>query len=254
MALFTDGPISSIDDLAAQDSQLLEMAVNEGIDLNRKLALAQTEIGLEVQAMLSDLSFVERPLWLEPTPDLASIAVTPALKLWHTFRTLELVYSDAYNSQLNDRYSGKRDQFHERVKWARSEVAHAGIGVVWKPVAQAQTPSVTALPGTLPDGTYFVTAAWLNDAGEEGASAPPAVITTWGTTFQVEAGTPPRNAIGWNVYVGESAPSMYLQNTAPLAAGETRRQDLAVVKAGQVAGSGQAPAFLKPLPHILRRG
>src|SRR5690348_14296822 len=117
MALFTDGTISSIEDLAAQDSQLLEMAVTEGIELNRKLALAQTEIGLEVQGMLGDLSFVDRPFWLDATQDLASVAVTPALKLLHTFRTLELIYSDACNSQLNDRYSGKRDQFHQRVKW-----------------------------------------------------------------------------------------------------------------------------------------
>ena len=41
------------------------------------------------------------------------VVVTPPLKLWHTFRTLEMVYGDAYNSQLNDRYAGKRDEFHE---------------------------------------------------------------------------------------------------------------------------------------------
>ena len=33
MALFTDGPASSIEDLAAQDSQVLNVASSEGIDL-----------------------------------------------------------------------------------------------------------------------------------------------------------------------------------------------------------------------------
>ena len=43
MALFMDGPISNIDDLAGQDSQLLDVANVEGIDVTRKLALAQDE-------------------------------------------------------------------------------------------------------------------------------------------------------------------------------------------------------------------
>ena len=52
--------------------------------------------------------------WLPPPAGCENVVVTPALKLWHTYRALEMVYGDAYNSQLNDRYAGKRDQFHER--------------------------------------------------------------------------------------------------------------------------------------------
>ena len=36
MALFTDGPISCIEDLTAQDSQLLNVASVEGIDMTQK--------------------------------------------------------------------------------------------------------------------------------------------------------------------------------------------------------------------------
>ena len=45
MALFTDGPASNIEDLTAQDSQLSERGELEGIDVTRKLALAQEESG-----------------------------------------------------------------------------------------------------------------------------------------------------------------------------------------------------------------
>ncbi len=50
--------------------------------------------------------------------DPGRVVVTPPLKLWHMFLSLEMVYRDAYNSQLNDRYAGKRDEFHGMVKWA----------------------------------------------------------------------------------------------------------------------------------------
>src|SRR5664279_3386892 len=112
MALFIDGPVSSVDDLAAQDSQLLDVANVEGIDVTQKLALAQDELALELNALLTRLGYTGQFFWLAPQPDIGSVVVTPALKLWHTFCSLEMVYSEAYNSQLNDRYAGKRDQFH----------------------------------------------------------------------------------------------------------------------------------------------
>ena len=52
MALFTDGPVSSIEDLKGQDTQLLDVASVEGIDVTRKLALAQEEIAVELAALL----------------------------------------------------------------------------------------------------------------------------------------------------------------------------------------------------------
>src|SRR6185369_8888666 len=98
MALFTDGPVSSILDLTARDTQLLNVAVAEGIDVTQKLALAQDELALELGALLSRASAGES-LWA-PQPDIGSVVVTPPLKLWHTLRTLELFYADAYCSQL----------------------------------------------------------------------------------------------------------------------------------------------------------
>jgi hypothetical protein len=253
MALFTDGPAASMEDLTAHDSQLLDVASVEGIDVAQKLALAQDELALELDALLTRLSYVDQLFWLAPQPGLGSVVVTPALKLWHTFRSLEMVYSDAYNNQLNDRYAGKRDQFHVRAKWAYETLVAAGIGVASVP------PTVTAAaapaPGTpLPVGTYYVTVAWVNAGGEDGASAIPATIATMGSSLLVHpADAPPRTAAGWNVYVGTGPDSTALQNGSPIAIGQRWLQP-ATLAAGRPPGTGQLPSYLKPVPRMIQRG
>lgn len=254
MALFTDGPASSFDDLVAQDSQLLVIASSEVIDVSRKLRLAQEELGVELATMLAKLSFVDQPFCLAPKPSLNSVVVTPALKLWHTYRTLEMVYKDAYNSQLNDRYAGKRDQFHVMAEWASEKLMQVGIGVALRPVPQAATPQVAATPGALPDGVYYVSAAWLNDSDEEGASAVPAVIAISQSSLQVQLGTPPEGMAGWNVFLGDAPESMFLQNATPIGCGEMWQQPAVLVTAGKTPGSGQEPTYLKPIPRVLQRG
>src|SRR5690242_14119693 len=107
MALFTDGPLSGIQDLSAYDSQLLDLASAESIDLTRKLAAAQDDLAVELSVLLANLKFPQQPSWLTPRPDLANVVVTHPLKLWHIYLSLEMVYRDAYNSELNDRYAGK---------------------------------------------------------------------------------------------------------------------------------------------------
>jgi hypothetical protein len=170
-----------------------------------------------------------------------------------------MVYSDAYNSQLNDRYAGKRDQFHLSAKWAYETLVAAGIGVASAPVPRAAMPTVTAAaappPGTpLPDGTYYVTMAWVNAGGEDGASALPATIATTGSSLLVQpAGAPPKTAAGWNVYVGSGPDSMARQNRSPIAIGQTWLQP-APVAAGRQPGPGQLPSYLKPVPRMIQRG
>src|SRR5260370_38697126 len=134
MALFTDGSVSSILDLTARDTQLLNVSVAEGIDVTQKLALAQDELALEIGTLLTRLTYVDQAFWLAPQPDLGSVVVTPALKLWHTLRSLELVYADAYNNQLNDRYAGKRDQFHAMADSAYEKLIQIGLGIPANPV------------------------------------------------------------------------------------------------------------------------
>jgi hypothetical protein len=174
--------------------------------------------------------------------------------MWHTFRTLETVYRDAYNNALNDRYAGKRDAFHEMARWAREKLILLGLGMAWNPVPRAATPAVAPAQGSLAAGTYYVTMAWVNSAGEEGASATPAVATTTGGTVAVQPGAAPQGATGWNAYLGVSADSMTLQNTSLLGPAQSWTQPPALTTAGRRAGSGQAPSYLWPAPRILQRG
>jgi hypothetical protein len=240
MALFTDGPVSEMEDLAAQDTQLMEMANTEGIDVTLKITLAQEELAVELETM-------ERNLARETV-------VTPALKLWHTFRALEMVYQDAYNAQLNDRYKGKRDQFGELRQWARERVRSQGVGVAADPVARAATPEAIGVGGYLGGGTYYVTLAWVNRRGQEGASAAPAVMMLEGGTLLVRPQNAPSNATGWNVYVGTAPDAMVRQNPVVLATGDTWLQPATLLTRGTLAGTGQEPDYLKALPRILERG
>jgi hypothetical protein len=254
MALFTDGPVSSIEDLTGQDSQLLEVANAEGIDVTQKLALARDELAVELGTLLTRLSSLEQPFWYSASLNLASVVVTPALKLWHTFRALEMVYRDAYNSQLNDRYAGKRDQFHEMAQWAHEKLIQTGIGIAPDPVPQAATPDVATAQGNLPDGTYYATMSWINGAGEEGACAAPAAILIAGGTLLVRPGQAPKTATGWNVYVGAAPNAMLLQNASPIAVGQIWLQPDTVNTAGRAPGTGQSPSYARPVPRVIPRG
>jgi hypothetical protein len=259
MALFTDGPPSTIEELAALDSQLLNVAHVEGIDVTQKLILAQTELSLELFSLLTDNSYYGQWLWvMTPRPKLDTVVVTPPLKLWHSYRTLEMVYSDAYNSQLNDRYAGKRDQFHEMAKRAHEKLREMGLGVALAPVPGAAPPTVvTVQPASgsnLPDGTYFVAISWTNAAGEDGAASEPSAVTTASSTFLVEGGSPPSPVTGYNVYAGTSPNSLNLQNAAPVPAGESWIQPGVLSTAGQPAGTGQKPNYFRPIPRVIQRG
>ena len=256
MALFTDGLVSSMDDLSAQDSQLLDVSAAENIDVTQKLALAQEEIALGLDALLAGTSYPDQSLWLSPRTGVHRVVVTPALRLWHTYRALEMVYADAYNNQLNDRYAGKRDQFHSMASWAYDKLVRIGTGVVLDPIRKAVMPTVTAFAGAapLPDSTYYATIAWTNQAGEEGASALPNTVSTVGQTLMVQPIDAPKNAAGWNVYVGVDSDSMFRQNGAPLATAQTWTQPAPLAAMGPRAGQGQTPNFVKPVPRLLQRG
>jgi hypothetical protein len=254
MALFTDGHPSSIEFMAGLDSQLLNVASAEAIDVRRKVELAYEEVGLDLNALLKRADIAERPMWAVVQPKLNDVVVTTALKLWHAYRTLELVYADAYNSQLNDRYQGKSKQFHEMAVSYRERLIDAGTGMVSIPVPQTMTPALMTAPGSLPDDIYYATASWVNRVGEEGASASPAAIATASSSFSALLGPAPANATGWNVYVGTDPDGMTLQNSSPLDVGVAWVQPVWISATGRRPGCGQAPNYVQALPRIIQRG
>ena len=264
MALFTDVSISTLDQLAAQDTAVLDVASTEGIDAGAKAVLAQEELGVELTAMLSrsPFSLTTPSAWWPGsslTPQsvvrLSNIAVTPPLRLWHTFRTLALIYRDAYNNQLNDRYLGKWNAYSDLAKWASGMLLQTGVGIVADPISIAASPQVDLLSGTLPASTYFVQIAWVNARGEEGMASPVASVSAPDQHFlRVAANNPPTNVVAWNVYAGTSVDAIMLQNVLPISAGQAWLIAPSGLVSGTIPGNGQDPNYFRQLPRYLQRG
>ncbi|MEK7406853.1 MAG: hypothetical protein AAB225_17390 [Acidobacteriota bacterium] len=242
MALFTDGGISTIDDLLAYESSILEVARTEGIDLAVKLELAQDELGIELTRFLVQEA--------GSGTGLENVVVTEPLQKWHTFQALGLVYRDAYNSQLNDRHLAKWKEWGQRAKWASTMLFDSGVGVVDDPVPKAELPELGSSAGPLAAATYYVRAAWLNGEGEEGCPSELAILTAAdGHRLTAQAVNPPAVVRTWNLYAGFSHADTTLQTEAPLGPGAIWVESDSGLRQGRKAGSGQAPDY-----YILRGG
>lgn len=243
MALFTDGIILAVDDLTAHDSGILNVASAEGIDLTRKLELAQEELAMELSILLGS------------GDGLRSLVVTAAIRLWHAFHTLELVYRDAYSNQLNERYGRKRDQYAGLAQWAMQKVIDGGVGVSLNPVPKAEPAALTHFPGQQQGATYYVCTSWLSATGEEGAAGEwRAISVPDGNVLSVRPVNLPASATGWNVFVGLSPDSMTRQNDSVLVPAEAWLQVSAVTGTGAAPGGGQTADTIRTFPRILQRG
>lgn len=262
MALFTDGTISTLEDLAAQDTTVLNFASAEGIDLTAKSALAQEELGLELTSSFLRMGAYDARLGSFGSPSvfpnqlrLENIVVTSPLRLWHTFRTLALAYGDAYNSQLNDRYFGKWKEYRERSKWALEMLYQIGVGFVWDPIPAAAAPFLSSIPGPLVAATYYAAVTWINGTGEEGkVGAVASLVKPDGALLRATPADHPVNASWWNIYAAISPDALALQNATPLDASQSWIEPLTGLVPGRRAGNGQQPSFLRALPRTLQRG
>src|SRR5437588_12654524 len=193
--LFTDSPAIAPEDLADHETAILDTASSEGINLTVKISLARDEVGLELLAHFPQLGLVNVAL--------KNIVVTPALRLWLIFHTLEIVYRDAYHNQLNDRYKAKWDEYKDLSSFASGLLFRVGVGTVVNPIPQAAHPQLSLIGGALAPAKYFVQIGWRNANGEEGRpSEMTALDVPGGNTLQVTAVNPPSNAVSWNVYAG----------------------------------------------------
>jgi hypothetical protein len=254
MALFVDGPPAGLAELSAQDSQLLSVANLEGIDVSQKARIAQEELGVELDVLLRRLSYSGRTVLATALPTLGQVVVTPPLRLWHVYRTLELVYTDAYYSQLNDRYAEKQAQFHQLAWWASDKLIHAGLGLVTLPLRRGEPPTVTSAAGSLGSGTYYISTGWVNQSGEESAGTAPTTFAATSTSMMVQPSSPPEFATGWNVYVGTSPDSLVRQNGTAIDLDAAWIQPDLVLTAGAMPSRGQEPNYVQPAPRVLERG
>src|SRR5262245_23280913 len=202
--LFTDNPPIRISDLADHETAILETASIEGINFTTKVGLARDEVGLQLQSQFPQLGLANIAL--------NNVVITPALRLWLIFHTLEIVYRDAFHNQLNDRYKAKWDEYKDLSSLVSGLLFQIGVGTVVDPIPQADHPLLSLAPGTLAPAKYFVEVAWRNAIGEEGCPSELAeLVVTDGSTLQTQPVNPPPNAVAWNTYAGVTPNNLFLQ-------------------------------------------
>lgn len=256
MALFTDGPASTVDEMALHDSSMMEIVNVENINVTAKLVLAQEEIGLELESIFQRAQ-TNYSAFVSPVPlDLAHLVVTTPIRLWTTFDALAMVYRDAYFSQLTDRYQGKWKEYQNLAQWARDKLVENGVGLVNDPMPQAATPSITLTAASESSGTFYVSVSFVNAAGQQGAaSSATSVTTTDGYGLDILPLNVPQNATGWNLYVGTSPSALYLQNLSPSdPAADFVFLPSGALTSGATPGTGQIPDMVRTFPRVFQRG
>ena len=265
MALFTDQFISEVSDLTAYESNLPEIAAAEGIDLNSKLQLAHTEVGAQLGAASQrpgNVYFANGAGWqssgAETNPlrfELSQVVVTPTLKLLHTFQTLAIIYRDAYNRKLNDKYLPKWREYKELARWAWDLLLQTGIGITSDPLARPEAAALDWVSSSLAAAALYVSMTWTGSTGAESAgSVQQAIGVPNSNALRVTPPTAPGSVTGWNVYVGESSTELTKQNNEPLDLGAAWVVPEAGLVSGKPLGSGQEPAAFKTVPRFLQRG
>ncbi len=256
MALLTDGNPNDAEALSVYETGILEVASVETIDLDAKLGLATEEVSEDVLDILLDRTRSSDPQSsIRRTVGVSDVVVSPQLKRWHAVHTLEIVYRDAFNNQLNDRYQAKWKEYHELSRDARLHTIRFGIGLALNPIRKAMAPAFSLATGTGLATTYYVQVSWVSAAGQEGS---PSDLTTFmtvaGSVLSVQAVNPPTTATGWNAYIGTLQTMVMLQNSAPIPIGQPFALAGAGPVTGRAAGEGQpADVYVIGGPS-LRRG
>ena len=217
MALFTDGNIATLNDLRGYETAILDLASSEGIDLGAKLALAHREIGFEILSFLLTQRYA-----LANQRNLDCVIVTDPLPHAEIMWALGLVYRDAYNSQLNDRYEGKWKQYTDLSRRALSQYFDIGVGLTTCPIPKPEPPNAQLTSGgSLAAVTYNIQVAACGLDGFTGALSDPLFLhapdsTRLSVSF---GGELPQRSIGWFLYIGTGQSGPVRQNDQPMSEG-----------------------------------
>jgi len=260
MALLTDGNPNDTEALRVYEAAILDVAKVETIDLDAKLCLATVEISQDVLDVLLGHTRTQYSLTSPLGGDRRKIGVTdvvvsPQMRRWHALHTLAVVYRDAYNNQLNDRYKNKWEEYRELARGAKERTLEFGIGLVAGPVPRPGTPVLGATAGILAGTIYYAQVSWVAAAGQEGSASPATTFQTAdNSSLTVVAASAPAIAAGWNVYLGLAVSTLTLQNSVPLAIGATFTLPGSGLVSGLSPGDGQAADMFVTGGRILRRG
>ncbi|MEZ5365149.1 MAG: hypothetical protein R2748_23185 [Bryobacterales bacterium] len=265
MALFTDGDVSTPNDLVGYEADIQEVGSAAGIDLAVKLELAHEEVGAQLDASSRRPGNVYQSGsggWQTTSGeaalaryDVSQIVVTPPLKLWVTFQALTLFFRDAHTRRANDKYLAKWREYGEMAKWARELLLQTGIGLAANPIPRPRVPEIDSVGSTLGPLSMFVRMTWLDAEGRESAgSAEKAVKTLSAKALRVTPKAPPAGVTNWNVYVGQSRGEALKQNADPLPLGSAWVMTETGIEPGAQIGDGQPADMYLTAPRYLQRG
>jgi hypothetical protein len=255
MALFTDGPISTTLDLLSEDSAVLAVANTAGIDLGGKMRLAQDDIAIQVLLFLLRRWRYPEVQWTQRQAlGVCDVVVTSPLRHWHVQKTLALAYRDVYNSQLNDRYLGKWQEYDRLAAVSSDNYFKMGVGIVAGPLPRPRSALVSTVIGSGALATYYVAATWVNEAGQESSPSDIGQVdTSAGEQVTVALANPPGAAAGWNMYLGATPDTMGLQNETPIAINDSWTTTEPPAQ-GRLAGRGQEPNWFLVDHQVIERG
>lgn len=255
MALLTDGLINTNGDLQKYENGILDLASTEAIDVSAKAMLAQDEIATELQLFLNRTSHWDPRFFVGQRFDINQVVVTGPLRRWHAYRTLALVYQDAYNNQLNDRYKGKWTEYDKLSAAAAKTLFEVGAGMVYQPLPKAPEPSLSMVPMAVTGTNYFARISWVSASGQEGAASDVVHATSGdGSAVQLTPPISPAAVELWNVYAGTGPDNVQLQNSAPLKISDSWMLPSSGLRNGRLPGTGQSPGWWVLDRHVLPRG
>jgi len=244
MALFIDGIPSTLVELRSYENGVLAVASTEDIDVTGKARIAKERLASELLLFLRRNSSKDLLWALTARVTVDDVVVTDPLKRWHAYETLSLIYQDAYNNQLNDRYLGKWTEYDQLSTAAALTLFQVGIGVVRNPVPKANGPALIIGGGVGVGTSYYLSVAWVNSTGEEGQSSDIQQASNEGTTaMQVTVADAPKNITGWNLYAGVSPDALALQNATPMAITEPWTASATGLASGRRPSNGQLPDY-----------
>lgn len=255
MALFSDGLLITGAELQEYENGILGVASTERLDITSKAKLAHDEIATDLLLFLDRNSLWDPRLVTRRQVGISDIVVTDPLKRWHAYKTLAMVYRDAYNNQLNDRYKGKWAQYDKLSEAAAQTLFHLGVGMVHQPIPRASEPSLTIVPMGVTGSAYYVRVSWVSISQQEGlASDAVEAKSSDGSSVVVAVSSPPSGIALWNVYAGSGPEDMALQNNSPLPIDTTWMLPATGMLSGRAPGDGQAPEWWIVDRRILPRG
>jgi len=251
----TDGSPNTTEDLRVYESAILDVAHLEMIDLEGKLGLATEEIAEDVLDFLLDHTGADPQAAVRRSRGVSDVVVTRQMKRWHAVHTLEILYRDAFNNQLNDRYQPKFREYRELSRNAREHAFHFGVGLALTLIPQAPLPVMSAVAGLIPQATYYARVSWVGASGQEGS---PSEVTTYdapaGSLPAVQMPDAPAVAKAFNVYLGLTPDGLALQNLTPVAVGQSFTLPETGLAAGRAPGDGQSADVYISGFWIMRRG